>query len=140
MRQQQRQTANVIEGDSRTWEMGVDHTKMQVARLLRSDPEGWIKVNVDGSFLEHAGEAGVGATAIARNSDGQVIFLAWRRFYERGASAAEAEALACVEGLRWAVLSNGALPQGLVWASRCPLNGPRVYCQSSPLTRGVWPL
>jgi len=120
--------------------MGVDHTKMQVARLLRSDPEGWIKVNVDGSFLEHAGEAGVGATAIARNSDGQVIFLAWRRFYERGASAAEAEALACVEGLRWAVLSNGALPQGLVWASRCPLNGPRVYCQSSPLTRGVWPL
>jgi ribonuclease HI len=32
----------------------------------------------------------------------EVIFSAWR-FIERSASVAEAEALACVEGLRWAV-------------------------------------
>ncbi|KAF8641494.1 hypothetical protein HU200_067803 [Digitaria exilis] len=48
--------------------------------------EGWIKVNVDGSFVEQTGEAGVGVI--------RVIF--------RCASALEAEALSCVEGLRLA--------------------------------------
>lgn len=55
-------------------------------------PECWTKINVDGSFLELSG---------ARDNNGQVIFSACR-FYERCASALEAEALACVEGLCWA--------------------------------------
>nr|CAB3477240.1 unnamed protein product [Digitaria exilis] len=61
--------------------------------------EGWIKVNVDGSFVEQTGEAGVGV--IARNWQGEVIFSAWRVIF-RCASALEAEALSCVEGLRLA--------------------------------------
>ncbi|KAF8651412.1 hypothetical protein HU200_052400 [Digitaria exilis] len=42
--------------------------------------EGWIKVNVDGSFVEQTGEAGVGVIAL--------IFQC--------ASALEAEALSCL--------------------------------------------
>jgi ribonuclease HI len=44
--------------------------------------------------------AGVGA--VARDSNGQVIFLAWRCFRHCG-SAAEVEALAFVEGLQCAI-------------------------------------
>jgi hypothetical protein len=39
-------------------------------------PVGWSKINFDGSFVEHTGEAGVGV--IARNHQGEVIFTAWR--------------------------------------------------------------
>ncbi|KAF8696701.1 hypothetical protein HU200_036326 [Digitaria exilis] len=57
-------------------------------------PQDWCKVNVDGSFVESNGTAGVGV--IARNSMGQVIFTAWRVLWIC-ADAAEAEARACVE-------------------------------------------
>lgn len=52
-------------------------------------PEGWLKLNVDGSFVVQTGEAGVG------------VVTAWRVLY-RCASADEAEAQACAEGLRLA--------------------------------------
>jgi ribonuclease HI len=61
--------------------------------------EGWIKINVDGSFVERTETAGVGV--IARNSEGAVVFMAWRALF-RCADAAEAEARACVEGVRLA--------------------------------------
>ena len=50
--------------------------------------------------MEASGEAGVGV--IARNEDGQVVFSAWR-YFDKCGSAAEAEVLACVEGLQRAV-------------------------------------
>ncbi|KAF8779228.1 hypothetical protein HU200_002906 [Digitaria exilis] len=62
-------------------------------------PEGWIKLNVDGSFVEATGDAGVGV--IARNCKGEVLFTAWRVIFQC-ANAAEAEARACMEGVRLA--------------------------------------
>ncbi|WVZ73611.1 hypothetical protein U9M48_021897 [Paspalum notatum var. saurae] len=60
---------------------------------------GWVKVNVDGSFVEQTGQAGVGV--IARDQEGSVIFTSWRVLFAC-TSAKEAEARACIEGLRLA--------------------------------------
>jgi len=62
-------------------------------------PDGWIKLNVDASFVDATGCAGAGM--VARDSEGRVKFTAWRALFNC-ASAAEAEAHACVEGLRLA--------------------------------------
>jgi ribonuclease HI len=62
-------------------------------------PTGWAKCNVDGSFVSQSGEAGVGV--VVRDSEGQVILTAWRVIF-RCQDAVEAEALACLEGLRLA--------------------------------------
>nr|CAB3482375.1 unnamed protein product [Digitaria exilis] len=62
-------------------------------------PAGWSKINVDGSFVEATGEAGVGV--IARDSVGQVIFSGWRVLFNCS-DEVEAEARACVEGIRLA--------------------------------------
>nr|CAB3461651.1 unnamed protein product [Digitaria exilis] len=43
-----------------------------------------------------------GAGVVARDSSGKIIFTAWRSL-RRCSDAAEAEALACVEGIRLAV-------------------------------------
>ena len=60
---------------------------------------GWVKLNVDGSFVQQSGESGVGV--IARDNEGHVIFSAWRAIFNCQ-DAAEAEAWACLEGLRLA--------------------------------------
>ncbi|KAF8740822.1 hypothetical protein HU200_013702 [Digitaria exilis] len=62
-------------------------------------PQGYYKVNVDGSYVAQIGEAGVGV--IIRDSLGGVILTAWRVVF-RCSGAVEAEARACVEGLRLA--------------------------------------
>ena len=49
---------------------------------------GWVKLNVDGSFVEQSGESGVGV--IARDNEGHVIFSAWRAIFNCQ-DAAEAE-------------------------------------------------
>lgn len=56
-------------------------------------------IGTDGAFVHQTGDAGVGA--IARDANGVVIFSAWRVLFDC-ANAAEAEARACVEGLRLA--------------------------------------
>ena len=84
-------------------------------RAWEPPPVGWTKINVDGSFSEEAGEGS--AVAVARDSNGCVIFTAWR-FLEHSGSAPESEALACVEGLRWAVhwgLSRVILETDCAW-------------------------
>jgi ribonuclease HI len=58
-----------------------------------------LKLNVDGSFVVQTGEAGVGV--VIRDNRGEVVLTAWRVLY-RCASADEAEAQACTEGLRLA--------------------------------------
>lgn len=62
--------------------------------------EGWIKLNVDGSFVAQTGQADVGV--VARNSQGKVVFAAWEELI-RCSDAAEEEASACMIGLRIAV-------------------------------------
>jgi ribonuclease HI len=54
-------------------------------------------MNVDGSFVESTGEAGVGI--VIRNSTGEVQLTAWPVLF-RCASAEEAEAQTCAEGIR----------------------------------------
>jgi hypothetical protein len=51
-------------------------------------------VNVDGSFAESSGEAGIGVAV--RDSNGDIQFTAWRVLF-RCSGATEAEAAACVE-------------------------------------------
>ena len=65
----------------------------------KPSPAGWIKVNVDGSFVPQTGEAGIGV--VARDCEKQVIFTAWRVLF-RCQDAVEAEAQACLEGMRLA--------------------------------------
>jgi hypothetical protein len=58
--------------------------------------ENWIKVNVDGAYLEHTGKAGIGVAI--RDHSGSVLLSAWKVIF--GASSAEeVEAQACREGL-----------------------------------------
>ena len=60
---------------------------------------GWVKVNVDGTYIEQTGEAGIGM--LARDHTGTVCFSAWRVLFHCSGPV-EAEARACVEGLRLA--------------------------------------
>jgi ribonuclease HI len=76
-------------------------------------PPGWTKINVDGSFLQETGAAGLGV--IARDSSGGVLFTAWRTIH-RCADAAEAEAIACAEGLALAVRYS---PGSIILESDC---------------------
>ncbi|WVZ52919.1 LOW QUALITY PROTEIN: hypothetical protein U9M48_003918 [Paspalum notatum var. saurae] len=57
---------------------------------------GWTKINVDGSFVARSGKAGVGV--VARDHTGAIIFTVLFGC----TSAEEAEAKACIEGLRLA--------------------------------------
>ncbi|WVZ51469.1 hypothetical protein U9M48_002614 [Paspalum notatum var. saurae] len=77
-----------------------DATASVTTRRGWQKPEdGWIKVNVDDAFVEQTGTAGAGV--VARDMEGSVIFTAWRVLFDC-ASAKEAEARACLEGLRLA--------------------------------------
>jgi hypothetical protein len=79
---------------------GKEHVVGDSVPLWSPPPSGWTKVNVDGSYVDETGAAGVGV--VARDSMGMIIFTAWRSI-QRCASAAEVEAQACVEGLKMAV-------------------------------------
>ncbi|KAF8650478.1 hypothetical protein HU200_063843 [Digitaria exilis] len=97
--------------------MGSRHGKQNInpasKRVWMAPPAGWCKINVDGSFVESTGDAGVGV--VARDSAGKVVFTAWRVLF-RCASAAEAEARACVEGFR---LASQWKPDRVIIESDC---------------------
>ncbi|WVZ52945.1 hypothetical protein U9M48_003943, partial [Paspalum notatum var. saurae] len=76
-----------------------DTASVTTRRGWQKPEDGWIKVNVDGAFVEQTGTAGAGV--VARDTEGSVIFTAWRVLFDC-ASAKEAEARACLEGLRLA--------------------------------------
>jgi ribonuclease HI len=76
-----------------------DNKEVAIVPRWEPPPAGWFKVNVDGSFVDSTGDATIGA--IAREHRGAVIFTAWCTL-SWCASAAEAEAKACAEGLRLA--------------------------------------
>ncbi|TVU21275.1 hypothetical protein EJB05_30902, partial [Eragrostis curvula] len=60
-------------------------------------PGGVLKVNVDGAFHGQSGRAAVGV--IARDHDGRALLRAWRLLFHCR-DAEEAEAAACLEGVR----------------------------------------
>uniref|UniRef100_K3YMM7 RNase H type-1 domain-containing protein n=1 Tax=Setaria italica TaxID=4555 RepID=K3YMM7_SETIT len=57
---------------------------------------GWIKINVNASYIEETGQASAGY--LVRNDQGVVIVSGWRLLFHCS-SADEAELLACKEGL-----------------------------------------
>ncbi|CAN6163831.1 unnamed protein product [Urochloa humidicola] len=57
---------------------------------------GWLKVNVDGSFVEATGQASAGM--VIRNAVGKVFLSSWRILFHCTA-AEDAELMACKEGL-----------------------------------------
>jgi ribonuclease HI len=69
----------------------------KITKLWTKPNAGWIKVNVDASFLEDTNCAWVGF--VARNDLGQVI-IAGARQIKKCLSAEEAETRACVVGLQ----------------------------------------
>jgi ribonuclease HI len=57
----------------------------------------WIKINTDAGFCLNSGAASIGI--VARDDGGKVLLTAWR-ILNNCASAEEAEAEACLHGLR----------------------------------------
>nr|CAB3446285.1 unnamed protein product [Digitaria exilis] len=66
-----------------------------------------LKVNVDGAFCLETGDAGIGV--VVRDDAGQPLLMASRRIFHCR-DAEEAEALACLEGVR---MSSRCLDLGL---------------------------
>jgi ribonuclease HI len=83
--------------DTRLIQSGVrEQGEMSVGHQTWMAPkEGWIKLNTDAGFV--AGEAS--ARIVARNAEGEVLLSAWRTL-RHCSLADEAEAEACLEGLR----------------------------------------
>ncbi|XBI86137.1 hypothetical protein VPH35_094151 [Triticum aestivum] len=63
-------------------------------------PAGWLNLNVDGAFSEHAGNGGAGM--VLRNSDGNIIFTSCRHLFACD-NALRAELEACKEGISLAL-------------------------------------
>lgn len=63
-------------------------------------PDDWVKINSDAAFQVESGKASAGV--IIRNARGEVLLTAWRMLRKCG-SALEAEADACLFGVRLAV-------------------------------------
>ena len=61
---------------------------------------GWLKMNVDGSFVPGSKEGGIGV--VIRDDKGRVLLTAWS-YISKGSDVEEIEALACREGLKLAV-------------------------------------
>ncbi|GJN08410.1 hypothetical protein PR202_ga26323 [Eleusine coracana subsp. coracana] len=92
-------------GKGKIWEPGNEaktRDREQDKKRARWNPPstGWVKLNVDGSYVEETGQAGVGI--IARDDKGCVKFSSWRVLFSCN-SPLEAEISACVEGLQLAV-------------------------------------
>lgn len=71
--------------------------RQATSRQWEMPPTGWAKLNTDATFCANTGEAGAGV--IVRDERGQVL-LAVHRPIRRCSTAEEAEAEACLEGLR----------------------------------------
>ncbi|GJN13531.1 hypothetical protein PR202_gb00245 [Eleusine coracana subsp. coracana] len=92
-------------GKSKIWDPG-NGAGTRVREQAEEKPRwipptsGWVKVDVDGSYVQETGQAGVGI--IARDEKGCVKLSSWRVLFNCS-SPLEAEVSACVEGLQLAV-------------------------------------
>ncbi|RLM86916.1 hypothetical protein C2845_PM04G12630 [Panicum miliaceum] len=76
------------------------NTRSPEAKSVWEPPSlGWVKFNVDGSFVSQSGDTSVGV--VTRDSDGRVVLTAWRALF-RCLDVVEAQAQACLEGFRLA--------------------------------------
>jgi hypothetical protein len=69
------------------------------SRNMVKPPDGWVKINVDASSVPETGCAGT--SVVPRDNAGRIKLTAWQALFNC-ASAVEAEALACVDGIRLA--------------------------------------
>jgi hypothetical protein len=69
-------------------------------RRWHPPPNGWVNVNTDAGFYVETGEASAGI--IIRSESGQVLLSA-QKVLRKCSSAEEAEAEACLEGIKLAV-------------------------------------
>jgi hypothetical protein len=77
------------------------HRKVRNPDSPWQPPErGWVKVNTDAGFCVWSGRASIGVEA--RDADGKVLLQAWQ-VLSRSASLEEAEAEACLRGIKMAV-------------------------------------
>jgi hypothetical protein len=60
-------------------------------------PEGWVKLNIDAGYHPDMGEASTGV--VVRDNHGKVLLSAWRSL-RNVTSVEEAEAEACLHGIR----------------------------------------
>jgi len=74
----------------------MDPSNVKSARAWVPPEEGWLKVNVDGCFVEATGEASAGV--VISNASGEVLLSGWQLLHQCTA-AEDAELKACKEGL-----------------------------------------
>jgi hypothetical protein len=94
-------------GKEKVWE-GVGMPEVQKPIKMHQDIQrgwalpstGWVKLNVDAGYCHDTGLAGT--RVVVWDHQGQVILSAWQ-FWENVVSAEEAEAFACLEGMRLVV-------------------------------------
>jgi hypothetical protein len=74
---------------------------------------GWVKANLDAGYCPGKGLAGPGV--VVRNHQGSAVLSAWK-FMESVGSAVEAQALACLEGVR---LATAWVSETVLFQSDC---------------------
>jgi ribonuclease HI len=83
------------------WRKSKEHTQenkrdAKVQRKWQLPPPGWVKLNVDGSFMQHDGDGAAGM--VLRDDRGDIIFSSCR-YLSTCSSALEAELAATMEGI-----------------------------------------
>jgi ribonuclease HI len=88
----------ITEG-TRALESKSGYNQLQSGTRVRWElpPHGWVKLNTDAGYCPRSGLASLGV--VVRDAEGKVLLTAWK-VLRRCDSAEEAEAEACLEGLR----------------------------------------
>jgi hypothetical protein len=73
------------------------HHEVKEPQCWGPPPEGWVKLNTDAGFCHLIGQASTGI--VVRDSNGSMLLSAWRSI-RHGGGADQAEAEACLQGIR----------------------------------------
>jgi hypothetical protein len=80
--------------------VAVQQEGIHMVKFWGKPPLGWVKCNVDASFLNE--EKNGSGEAVIRDHNGNIIYSAWA-VIEHCQTAAMGEAIACMEGLKLAL-------------------------------------